>query len=256
MTTLFNAVIIDDESSSRSGLRAKLSEHCPEITIVAEGGDGEEGMRIIEEYKPEIVFLDIEMPWVNGFTMLQRLDKQFFEVIFVTAYDHYAIKAIKFSALDYLVKPVEVDDLKVAVSKAIQKTTKDKENQRLEVLLQNLNTHKDQCQRIAIPSMQGMQFIRIVDIIYLEACSNYTIIYVTSGNKLTVSRTMKEFEDMLPAPSFVRIHHSYMINCSGVERYLRGKGGQVVMKNNVILDVSKRKKTEFLRAMRISNPFQ
>ena len=250
MRSSFYAVIIDDESSSRSALRAKLSEHCPEIAVVAEGGDGEEGMKIIAEYQPDIVFLDIEMPRVNGFTMLQRIAHRDFEVIFVTAYDHYAIKAIKFSALDYLVKPVEVEDLKAAVSKAIQKNTQDKDNRRLELLLQNLRTDKDQRQRMAIPSMDGLQFIRIDDIIYLEAYSNYTVLYLISGSKLTVSKTMKEFEDLLPAASFVRIHHSYIINCNAVERYIKGEGGQVVMKNTAVLDVSKRKKSEFLKAMR------
>jgi two-component system LytT family response regulator len=264
MSQPVRAVIIDDESSSRSALRAKLSGHCPEVAVVAECGDGEEGVTIITEFNPDLVFLDIEMPWVNGFTMLQRLPHRNFEVIFVTAYDHYAIKAIKFSALDYLVKPVEVDELKAAVDKAIQKATQkatqdkhnpkisqDQDNLRLEILLQNLKTEKDQRQRIAIPSMDGLQFVRIDDIIYLEAESNYTVLYLTTRSKLTVSKTLKEFEDLLPSASFVRIHHSYIINCNAVERYIKGEGGQVVMKNTAVLDVSKRKKTEFLKAMQV-----
>lgn len=251
MIQTLTAIIIDDTSSSRNALRAKLSANCPEVTVVAECADAEEGMKMIKEYKPDIVFLDIEMPWLNGFTMLQQMDYRDFEVIFVTAYNHYAIQAIKFSALDYLVKPVDEEELKAAVAKAHQKNKNAKGNQRLDLLLQNFTTEHEKNQRIAIPSLDGVDFIRIDNIIYLEADSNYTFVYLAGSNKMTVSKTLKEFEDMLPATMFIRIHHSYIINCNAVQRYIKGEGGQVIMKNAAVLDVSKRKKSEFLRAMQL-----
>ena len=246
---MLTVIIIDDESSSRNSLKQKLTNYCPGVSIIAECESGEEGIKKIEEWNPDIVFLDVEMPRMNGFTMLQQLKNRNFELIFITAYDHYAIKAIKFSALDYIVKPVEIDDLKAAVEKVMQKRSKPAGNERLELLLQNLLSEKKEQQRIAIPSTEGLQFIDINDIIYLEAQSNYTIIYLKEAYKLTVTKTLKDFEELLPVSIFIRIHHSHIINKNAVEKYIRGEGGQVVLTNGITLDVAKRKKHEFLKAI-------
>ena len=249
MASLLRAIIIDDEKNSRNSLRQKLAAYCPDITIVGECENGEEAIKAIADITPDLLFLDVEMPRMNGFTLLQQLQQRNFEVIFITAYDYYAIKAIKFSALDYLVKPVEIEELKAAVAKAVQKRQQSAGNERLELLLQNLMSEKKERHRIAIPSMEGLQFIKLDDIIYLEANSNYTIVYLVNETKLTVSKTLKDFEELLPVPAFIRIHHSCIINSSAVEKYIRGDGGQVVMKNGAVLDVSKRKKNEFLKAI-------
>lgn len=246
---MLNAIIIDDESSSRNTLRQKLANYCPDITVVAECEDGQVGIKNIEEKKPDIIFLDVEMPRMNGFTMLQQLKNRNFELVFITAYDYYAIKAIKFSALDYLVKPVEVDDLKAAVAKAVQRRAQASGNDRLELLLQNLMNEKKDHHRIAIPSMDGLQFVSMGDIIHLEAQSNYTIIYLQDSYKLTVSKTLKDFEELLPSAVFIRIHHSHIVNKNAVEKYIKGEGGQVVMKNGTVLDVARRKKEEFMKAI-------
>lgn len=246
---MLTAIIIDDETSSRNTLRQKLHNHCPEVTIIAECENAEEGIENIEQKKPDIVFLDVEMPRMNGFTMLQHLKNKNFEVIFITAYDHYAIKAIKISALDYLVKPVEVEDLKTAVEKAIQKRKQPPGNNRVELLLQNILDEKKEHQRIAISSMEGLQFVVTDDIIYMEANSNYTIFFLTGNRKITATKTLKDFEELLPASIFIRIHHSYLINKNGVEKYIKGDGGQVLMKNGVTLDVARRKKEEFMKAV-------
>ena len=246
---MLTAIIIDDESSSRSALKQKLINHCIDVTIIAECESGEDGIKSIEEKIPDIVFLDVEMPRMNGFTMLQQLHNRNFELIFITAYDHYAIKAIKFSALDYLVKPVEVEELKAAVEKAAQKRKHSPGNERIDLLLQNLMNEKKEHQRIAIPSMEGLQFISMDDIIYLEAQSNYTLIYLKDSYKLTVSKTLKDFEELLPPAVFIRIHHSHIINRNAVEKYIKGEGGQVVMKNGITLDVARRKKEEFMKAI-------
>jgi two-component system, LytTR family, response regulator len=246
---MLTAIIIDDESNSRNALRQKLSNHCPNVMIIAECENGEEGIKDIDGKKPDIVFLDVEMPRMNGFTMLQQLQNKNFEVIFITAYDHYAIKAIKFSALDYLLKPVEVEDLKTAVEKVTQKRKQPAANNRVELLLQNFLDEKKEHQRIAISSMEGLQFVPTEDIIYLEANSNYTSFFLTGNRKIIATKTLKDFEELLPASIFIRIHHSYLINKNGVEKYIRGDGGQVLMKNGIMLDVARRKKDEFMKAV-------
>jgi len=246
---MLTAIIIDDETSSRNSLKQKLRNHCQDINIIGECEDGEAGIKMLTTKTPDIVFLDVEMPRMNGFSMLQQLHNKNFEVIFITAYDHYAIKAIKFSALDYLVKPVAIEDLKLALEKASQKRQQADGNKRLELLLQNMVTEKKELQRIAIPSMEGLQFIETGSIIYLEANSNYTCFHLTDGTKLTVAKTLKDFEDLLPASIFMRIHHSYIINKNLVNKYIKGEGGQVLMNNDTVLDVSRRKKEEFIKAM-------
>ena len=246
---MFTAIIIDDETSSRNSLRQKLTNHCTEIEIIGECENGEAGIKMLTNKKPEIVFLDVEMPRMNGFTMLQQLPQKNFEVIFITAYDHYAIKAIKFSALDYLVKPVAIEDLKTAIEKAAQKRKQSQGNERLELLLENLMTYNKELHRIAIPSMEGLKFVETGHIIYLEANSNYTCFYLINNTKITVAKTLKDFEELLPTSIFMRIHHSYIINKNLVKKYIKGEGGQVVMCNDTVLDVARRKKEEFMRVM-------
>jgi len=243
------AVIIDDETSSRNALRQKLATNCPEVIIVGECENGEDGIVLIEEKKPDILFLDIEMPRMNGFVMLQHLTHRDFEIIFTTAYDQYAIKAIRFSAIDYLMKPIEVEELKSAVEKATQKRRHSLPDKRIENLLYNLAEEKETHARIAIPSLEGILFINISEIIYLEAESNYTIIHTTENKKITVSKTLKDFEELLPSSMYIRIHHSFIINKKLIQRYVKGEGGQVVMSNGAILHVSRRKKEEFIRAI-------
>lgn len=243
------ALIIDDEANSRTSLRHKLNRYCPVVDIVAECESGEEGIDAIRKQLPELVFLDVEMPRMNGFTMLQQLHDHSFELIFVTAYDHYAVKAIRFSALDYLVKPVEADELKAAVERVMLRREKNAANARVELLLQHLAQQEEGPRKLAIPSVEGIQFVDIDDIIFVEAQSNYTVFHLGGGRKCTASKTLKEFEELLPARGFFRIHHSYIINIACVEKYLRGDGGQVMMKGGALLDVARRKKDEFLKVM-------
>ena len=244
---MLRAILIDDDQSNLSALSEKLLKHCPQVEIIGRCDNGEEGIVAIESEKPDVVFLDIEMPLMNGFVLLQQLKYRNFELIFVTAYDHYAIKAIRYSALDYLVKPVEIPDLKAAISKAeVNRNTRNSQMQ-MEFLLEHLNNK--QPKRITIPASDGLRFINMEDIVYLEASNNYTNIYLSTNQKLLVSRTLKDFEDMLPSDTFLRIHHSTIINKFYVEKYIRGEGGQVVMRHGKVLDVSKRKKSEFLLAI-------
>lgn len=239
-------ILVDDEIRSLNSLHQKLIKHCPELEIISACRSAAEGLKAIEDLKPELVFLDIEMPIMNGFTLLQNLKYKKFELIFVTAYDQYAIKAIQYSALDYLLKPVEVELLQEAVKKAISKATKNP-NKRLELLLENFFETQNRFSKIAIPTMEGLIFIKVADIVYFEAQRNYTFIYHSDRNSYLVSRTMKEYEDILPSDTFIRIHHSFIINKNYVEKYIRGEGGQVVLEGNITLNVSRRKKNNFLR---------
>ncbi|MBN9350756.1 MAG: response regulator transcription factor [Chitinophagaceae bacterium] len=242
---MLSAILIDDEEASLNSLRQKIVKHCHEIEILATCTKAEEGLSLIEDLHPDMIFLDIEMPIMNGFTLLQKLDYRNFELVFVTAYDHYALKAIKYSALDYLLKPVEVEDLKAAVKKAIEKK-QNLPNKRLEFLLENMISNNKRLNRIAISSVEGLQFIRVENIVYLEASGNYTNVHLAEKKKYLSSRNMKEYEDLLPPDNFIRIHNSYIINKNFVEKYIRGEGGQVVLEGNITLDVSKRRKSDFL----------
>lgn len=243
------AIIIDDEVRSRESLKQKILLNCPDVEMIAECENGEQGIEVIEEKEPDIVFLDVEMPRMNGFTMLQQLCNRNFELIFTTAYDHYAIRAIKFSALDYLVKPVEIEELCTAINMVKEKRKYNTGNKRIETLLYNLMNEKNQSSRIAVPSLEGLMFVEVNDIIYLEAESNYTVIYIKPTHKITLSKTLKDFEELLPHHVFIRIHHSWIINKNHVQKYLKGEGGQVIMSNGKTLDVARRKKEEFMKAM-------
>lgn len=244
---MLKAVMIDDDESNLSSLTEKLNRHCPQVEIIARCSNAAEGIHAIDSLRPDIVFLDIEMPVMNGFVMLQHLSFKDFELIFVTAYDHYAIEAIRYSALDYLVKPVAIDELKNAVAKSAAKHSLKDRGLQLELLLEYLD--KKRPRRITIPTSDGLQFIDIENIVYLEASNNYTNVHLADQQKYLVTRTLKDFEQILPGETFLRIHHSTIINRNFIEKYIRGEGGQVMMRNGVVLDVSKRKKVEFLEAI-------
>jgi len=246
---MLRAILVDDEENSLNALKQKIIQHCDAVEVIGTFTKPDQAIEKINLLQPDILFLDIEMPGINGFSLLKKIEHKNFDVVFVTAYDHYAIKAIRFSALDYLVKPVDVDELKATVDRAVQKKNTTLPNQRLELLLDQLSQPKKNFSRIAIPSHEGIQFIKVDDIIYLEANANYTHIYTIQNNKYVVSRTIKDFEEILPVEIFIRIHNSYIINKDYLEKYIRGEGGQVVLSNGVVLDVAKRKKAEFLKAI-------
>lgn len=243
---ILRAILIDDEESGLNSLKQKILQNCPYIDIVALCNKPADGLVAINELHPDLVFLDIEMPLMNGFTLLQKVIFKNFELIFVTAYDHYAINAIRASALDYLVKPVEISLLKSAVKRALEKK-ENEPNKRLELLLENASNQKKKLHKIAIPTFHGINFIKMEDIIYLEASGNYTKFYLTLSRQYIVSKTLKEFEEILPNDLFIRIHNSYIINLDFAERYIRGEGGQIILAGNIVLEVSKRKKNELLK---------
>jgi two-component system, LytTR family, response regulator len=244
---MFKTILIDDDESNLSSLSEKLSRNCPELKVLAKCVNAGDGIKAIESDKPDIVFLDIEMPVMNGFLMLQQLSYRDFALIFVTAYDHYAIRAIRYSALDYLVKPVSIEDLTNAVARAIETRKSRQSATQIELLLEYFT--KKNSKRISIPTSEGLQFINTDEIVYLQASDNYTNIFLSNKQRLLVSRTLKSFEEILPADIFLRIHHGTVVNRTYVEKYIRGEGGQVVMREGSVLDVSKRKKISFLQSI-------
>ena len=245
---MISTVIIEDEPKSRASLAAKLREFCPTVEIVAEAEDGIEGKAMIEKHAPQLVFLDIEMPNLNGFEMLNAIPEKKFNVIFTTAYDQYAIKAIRYAAFDYLLKPVDVEELKAAVAKlsAINTAVIDMQASLLQEKMLHPMKHLN---KLAIPTMDGIMFYNINDIVQLEANRNYTNIFFIDRSKITASKTLKDFEELLPADVFFRAHHSHIINLGYIKRYIKGDGGQIELQTGVYVDVSRRKKEEFLKAI-------
>jgi two-component system, LytTR family, response regulator len=244
---MLKGVIIDDELKSRESLKILLDDFCDNIEVKAVCENCAQGIEAIKTYNPDVVFLDIQMHRESGFDLLSQLSTIRFEVIFTTAYSEYAIKAFKVSAIDYLLKPISIDELKKALEK-VEKKLNGNISLRIEQLMQNLRP-SSQSNKLALPTIEGLIFIRTEDILYCEASSNYTIFHMTDGKHHVVSRTLKEYDDLLEPHNFFRIHNSYLVNLNSVKMYVRGEGGYVIMNNEKALDVSKRKKQAFLERL-------
>ncbi len=242
---MIKSVIIDDELKSRESLQILLQDFIGNVEVAALCQNVAEGIEAIHTHQPDVIFLDIQMQRETGFDLLAKISPIQFEVIFTTAHSEYAIKAFRFSAIDYLLKPIDIEELRRSVEKVEKKLTGNI-SLRLEQLIQNLKAGPSQRYKLALPSNDGLVFVKVADIIYCEASSNYTNIYMDDGKKYVVSRTLKEYEDLLEDQNFFRIHNSYLINLNSLKKYVRGDGGYVVMNNDVSLDVSKRKKESFL----------
>ena len=248
---MHKAIIIDDEAKGRLAIREKLREYCPQVQVIAEAANGREGIAAIEQHHPDIIFLDIEMPGMNGFEMLNNLPYKNFHIIFTTAYNQYAIKAIKYAAFDYLLKPVDIEELKEAVDKISRlksnHTNSDSYRNQVNVLQHNISNPRKLPNKLAVHTMEGLLFYDIADIEYLEANSNYTNFHFADKSKIIASKTLKEFEELLPEEIFFRPHNSYLINLNRIKRYIKGDGGQIELQTGVFIDVSRRKKEEFLK---------
>ena len=241
---MITAIIVDDEPYSCETLVTLLERYCPDVKVLDICYSAASALKSINEQKPQLLFLDIEMPHMNGFEMLEKLPETDFELIFTTSYDQYAIKAIRFSALDYLLKPIDQDDLRKAVQKVTNNSNHASEQQ-IKILLQKLNQPTIAVNKIAIPTMEGLQMIFVESIISCAADRNYTVIMLKNGQKIIASRTLKELEEMLEDYSFIRVHHSYLVNLNEVDKYIKGEGGYLLMSNGTNIDVSRSRK-EFL----------
>ena len=245
---MIKAVIVDDEPYSCESLVTLLERYCPAVKVADICYSGEDALKAIKEQQPQIVFLDIEMPKMNGFEMLEKLPEINFEIIFTTSYDQYAIKAIRFSALDYLLKPVDREELQRSVQKAIQQQHNPLPQQ-LEILLQKISNPSSPIQKIALPTMEGLQMIAVDSIISCASDGNYTIFLLKNKQKIIASRTLKDIEEMLGDYSFLRVHHSYMVNLNEVNKYIKGEGGYLIMSDDSSVDVSRRRKEMLLKKL-------
>lgn len=246
---MLRAIIVDDEQSSQETLAKLLEIYCSEITITGFANNVEQAFTLIKEQKPDIVFLDVEMPNGSGFDLLALFDNIPFEIIFVTAYDQYALKAIKFCALDYLLKPVNAEELIKSVQKLSNKKVEELTQLKFRTLLENLQVHNVLDNRIAIPCKDGMEFIQVKEIVRCEADGRYTAIFLKDKPSKLTTQNLKEFENLLEQHQFFRVHHSHLINLNYVNRYRRGEGGYVIMDDGTSVDVSRRKRDLFLERL-------
>lgn len=240
---MIKAAIIDDESSAANVFRLMLQRHVPEITEIAIETKPEKAIAFLQQYKPDLVFLDIIMPALTGFDLLSLYDEIPFDVIFTTAHDEYAIQAIRFSAVDYLLKPIDADELKAAVQRMIRKKQLgNSSKQILANLVHNLQAKEEDEFRLTVPTNSGVVFFKTNEIIRLEGEGNYSRIILTGNRWHLSSKTLKDFEELLPAATFIRIHKSYIVNKNFIVNYL--KKGEVVLSDNSNIPVSRRKKTQ------------
>ncbi len=245
MTNDLRAILIDDELNSLENLKSKLEKYCPAVKILAALEKPEEAVQLVRQQKPDVLFLDIEMPKMNGFRLVEELGDFEGEIIFITAYNHFAIEAMRISAFDYLVKPVSIADLQNAVTRLQQQKGRNTK-ERLNILKQSIEENRSQDNKIAVPTNDGLEFIVIKNIIRIESSTNYSRLYLSNKNSLLVTKLLKDFEEILTPYRFFRVHNSHLINLNYIIKYIRGDGGQVVMENGDVVDVSRRKKEQFL----------
>lgn len=245
---MLKAIIIDDEKDAIDVLSMQLEQFCAEeIRIVALCEGGAMGIKAIKQYKPDLVFLDIEMPHVNGFEVLTATVEEGYKVVFTTAYDQFAIKAFKYAAVDYLLKPIDISELKVAVQKVLRLNEKYQLEAKLNLLVQKMQMPP---QRIALPVENGIELVLPSEIVRCESDSNYTALYLRNGKKIVTAKTLKDVEENLTGFSFFRIHQSHLINTEHIIKVVKGEGGYVVMSDNTNLPVSKAKRESFMEIFR------
>ncbi len=246
---MIQAIIVDDELGARESLSKMVEKNCKNIQVVAKADCMLAAYEAITKHQPDLVFLDIEMPNGNAFDLLEKFDKIDFDIIFTTAYDHYAIKGIKYSAIDYILKPIDPEELVLAVqrfeAKSGQKNLLDKQ---FKALLSNIKP-ENKLKKVGLPDGDGLIFINLSEIIRCDSDGNYTFFILTSGKKIIASRTLGEYEQMFAEDNFFRVHRSHLINLQHVKKYIKGEGGYVVLSDNSQVEVSRRNKVDFLERL-------
>jgi two-component system LytT family response regulator len=244
-------MLVDDEPRGLSSLRRLLELYCPEVKIVGECQDSRSAVEATAVLEPELVFMDIAMPDKNGFDLLNELSPVHFEIIFVTAHNEYTIQAFKYSAVDYLLKPVEEDLLIEAVRRAAQRISNKASVHQVETFLYNLHNVQNPAEmKLCIPDMKGFRVVELSDVVYCESESSYTIFYLLNGQRITASKSIMEYELLLERSGFCRVHKSFLVNLHHIKEYIRGEGGSVVLTNDQAIEVSRRKKEIFITRMK------
>ena len=243
MSKIINAVLVDDEKNSLLTLKMLIEKYCPEVEIIGQAQSVEESIEVINDTQPDLVFLDIAMPDGDGFEVLERVSYKLFQVIFTTAYDQYALKAFEYSALHYLLKPINFNDLQDAVGRFSKVSSESEFDEKLNHLKDNLAYQQN---KIILPSMEGLNIIEIDDIIRCESDNNYTIFFLTNNTKYVVSKTLSNYEKLLADKDFCRIHSKHLVNLKYVKKYTKGRGGYVVFHDGSHADVSASRVKDFL----------
>ena len=241
------AIIVEDEKTGRETLAHYLKSYCPQVELVGMAEAVKPGLTLIDRYKPDLVFLDIEMPFGNGFDLLEQVGEPDFDVIFITAFSEYALRAIQVSAAHYLLKPLNIDELVEAVQKVEAARSKARDFNQTRILVENVQLENRQLHKMVLPTMEGFEVIRINQIVYCTAQDNFTEFHLTDGHKKLICRSLKHYEELLDDFDFIRIHKSYLINKHYVSKYRKGKGGTVVMSTGAEVEVSASRKAEFLQ---------
>ena len=243
---MIRAIIVDDIETARMGLSKLIEQNCRDVSVVSMASSAQEAIRLIKKLSPDLVFLDVKMPNQNGFQMLQEIGTIDFEVVFTTAYEEYAIKAFRFSALDYLTKPISPKLLVEAINRFREKQVIHLKQQRFEILFENSHNSIDKFNKMAIPTQTGMTLLTISNILYCKGDGNYTKVYQLNEDKpLLSSKTLKYFEDLLPEAIFFRAHKSTLLNLNLVNEYNKTEGNTAIMVNGTSLEVSERNKKKF-----------
>lgn len=243
-------ILVDDEARARTSLEKLLSLHCPEIEIIGTSSDALDAIELIRDVQPDLVFLDIAMPGEDGFELLQSIPAIQFEIIFVTAYNQYMLQAFQFSAVDYILKPVDYRLLVAAVRRAIQRINQKSGLQHIETLLYNIHLKDSRKHKLCIPSLKGFQVVESNSIILCEAKSNYTAIHHLHQGVILASKPLIEYEELLSDAGFIRVHKSFLVNIEQIKEYIRGEGGSLILSNGREVEVSRRRKEELLHRMK------
>lgn len=250
---MVKVVIVDDEENSRDALKGKLDLFCPEVEIAGEAGNVEDATETINSVNPDAVFLDIKLAGESGFDILEAIadnDEVNPEIVFITAHDEYAIQAIKFSALDYLLKPIDPEELVKAIRKIEEQKGIPKHAANLNVLVENIRQASDSPKKIVVPTSDGMHIIKLSDIVRLESSSNYTTFFLNSEKSLLASKTLKEFDNMLSGYNFNRIHKSHLVNMNYLKRYVQTDGGYLILEDGSKIPVANRKKEQLISILK------
>lgn len=242
---MIKAVLVDDEKHNIENLAMILNNHCNDVTIAGSADNVSDAIKLIEQEKPDVLFLDIQMGDATGFDLLKSLPQRNFEVIFVTAFDKYGIQAVKFAALDYILKPIDTNELMTAVAKAKEKIARRKNNNQLDFLMDYLRQN-DKPVKIALPQQHELRYVLISDIVRCEAQNTYTWFFIASNDKILVSKPLKEYDELLSPHGFIRCHQTHLVNPAFVKSFLKEDGGSLLMNNGMKIPVSKQKK-EFVK---------
>ena len=244
---MIKALLVDDQDFCLEMLKDLLDTHCSrQVRVLASCTTGKDALKQIPRLKPDVIFLDVEMPGMTGFEMLKKIQRREFDVVFTTSYDKYMVDAMRHSAVDYLMKPIQPDELKASVGRLVKRHHHSISGDQVQELFDNLRSRKNRFNKIALPTRDGLVFVAIDQILQCESDSNYTTIYLNNGETMLITKTLKDIEALIDSDEFFRIHHSHLVNLNHIKRYVKGAGGYVILADNSTVNVSRNRRDDFI----------